>query len=120
MQKGQNFVELDDGTRGMLPDEWLAKYAPLAELGNAEGDSLRFAPSQAMILDALLAAQPEAQLDDAFLRMRTKLRDFGGIEPSHEPASFQGQLRNYQARGWAGCDSWRSSALAAAWPTTWD
>ena len=99
VEQGQNFIELGDGSRGMLPEDWLAKYAPLAELGKTEGDSLRFLPSQAMLLDALLAAQPEAQLDEAFARVRAKLRDFSGVAPVHEPASFRGQLRDYQRAG---------------------
>ena len=99
LQRGQNYVELGDGTRGMLPKDWLAKYGPIAEMAKPEGDSLRFLPSQAMILDALLAAQPEADLDERFLQAREKLRTFEGVKPAHEPPSFQGELRLYQRDG---------------------
>ncbi len=44
LRRGQQFVELDDGSHGMLPDDWLRRYAPLAELGQTEGDRLRFVP----------------------------------------------------------------------------
>ena len=33
LRRGQNYVQLDDGSRGLLPQEWLAKFAPLAGLG---------------------------------------------------------------------------------------
>jgi hypothetical protein len=99
LQRGQNYVELGDGTRGMLPKDWLAKYGPIAEMAKPAGDSLRFLPSQAMILDALLAAQPEADLDERFLQAREKLRTFEGVKPTREPKSFQGELRLYQRDG---------------------
>jgi hypothetical protein len=99
LQRGQSYVELGDGTRGMLPTDWLKKYGPIAEMAKPEGDSLRFLPSQAMILDALLAAQPEADLDERFTQVREKLRTFEGVKPSREPKSFQGELRLYQRDG---------------------
>jgi SNF2 family DNA or RNA helicase len=92
-------VELGDGTRGMLPADWLKTYGPIAEMAKAEGDSLRFLPSQAMILDALLAAQPEADLDEHFVKVRQKLRTFEGVKPASEPATFRGELRAYQRDG---------------------
>jgi superfamily II DNA or RNA helicase len=99
LQRGQNYVELGDGTRGMLPADWLKKYGPIAEMAKTEGDSLRFLPSQAMILDALLAAQPDADLDEHFVKVRKKLRTFQGVMPAGEPPSFRGELRAYQRDG---------------------
>jgi superfamily II DNA or RNA helicase len=99
LHKGQNYVELGDGTRGMLPEDWLARYAPLAGLGEANGEAVRFRPSQAMFLDALLAAQPDADVDAAFQRTRAKLRTFDGVRSQHEPKTFCGELREYQREG---------------------
>jgi superfamily II DNA or RNA helicase len=99
LQRGQQFVTLDDGSQGMLPETWLAKFAPLAGLGETQGDALRFRPSQTMFLDALLAAQPEAKIDAQFNRARTRLREFTGVTPREQPAGFIGQLREYQQLG---------------------
>jgi superfamily II DNA or RNA helicase len=99
MRRGDEFVTLDDGTQGMLPDEWLRRYGVLAQLGEAEGDKLRFVPSQAAILDALLATQPQVQFDQRFDEMRRRLSTFQGVQPSDPPESFQGQLRDYQSIG---------------------
>ncbi|QDU95682.1 DEAD/DEAH box helicase [Lignipirellula cremea] len=99
VRKGEKFVVLDDGTQGMLPEEWLEQYGALAELGKAKGDSLRFAHSQAALLDALLAAQDNVETDEQFLEIRDRLRSFSGIEPKHEIESFQGELREYQREG---------------------
>ena len=65
LRRGETMVLLGDGSFGMLPEEWLKKYAPLAEMGTVEGDHLRFQRAQAGVLDALLASQPEVSVDDA-------------------------------------------------------
>ena len=99
LKKGENTVRLDDGTYGMLPEEWLKKYGLLAGLGKVEGDRLRFTRSQVGLLDALLAAQPEACCDETFARAREELRRFEGIKPADAPAGFVGELRGYQREG---------------------
>jgi superfamily II DNA or RNA helicase len=101
LKRGDRFIELDDGSRGILPEEWLARYAPLALLGQAEGDRLRFLPTQAGLLDAMLAAQESNRVtvDEAFAKLRDKLRSFEGVQPRTEPPSFQGELRPYQREG---------------------
>ncbi len=94
------YVRLDDGTRGMLPSEWLQQFGSLVDLGNGDEETLRFSPSQALLLDSLLAAQEQAvQVDAPFARIRERLRTFEGIAPGKEPRGFHGQLRGYQKDG---------------------
>jgi superfamily II DNA or RNA helicase len=101
LRRGDKYVQLDDGSQGILPEEWLARYACLAELGQVKGDRLKFLPTQAALLDALLAAQenPVVSVDQTFVGLRDKLRSFDGIRPCHEPRSFAGELRQYQREG---------------------
>lgn len=99
LKKGENTVKLDDGTFGILPEDWLKKYGLLAGLGKVEGDNLRFSRSQVGLLDALLAAQPEATFDAGFTRAREELRQFDGIKAIDPPAGFVGELRGYQREG---------------------
>ena len=99
LKKGQNIVELGDGTIGMVPEEWLKKYGVLAGLGSAQEDHLRFSRSQAGLLDALLLSQPEATCDDVFSQVRDELKQFGGVRAADEPPEFVGELRAYQREG---------------------
>ena len=101
LRRGDTMVRLGDGSFGLLPEEWLARFAPLAGLGTGEHgeDRLRFRPNQAGLLDALLAAQPEVRVDEAFDRVRERLRNFGGIHAAEQPAGFVGELRGYQREG---------------------
>jgi len=83
----------------MVPEDWLKKYGLLAGLGTPQADHLRFRKSQVGLLDALLAAQPEATFDETFGRARDELRRFEGIEAVDPPVGFVGQLRAYQRDG---------------------
>ena len=100
--RGEDVVVLDDGSVGLLPEEWLQRYAAIAGFGNTAGDAIRFGRSQVALLDALLAAQPAISYDDTFAKIRSELRTFSGIAAEDPPASFRGTLREYQrdALGW--------------------
>jgi hypothetical protein len=97
--KGENTVPLDDGTFGMVPEEWLKKYGLLARMGTVEGDAVRFGRAQVGVLDALLASRPEVTFDEQFGRARDELKRFQGIAPADPPPGFRGELRGYQCEG---------------------
>jgi len=99
VRRGDGFVALGDGTFGLLPEEWLARFVPLAGLGAKEDDHLRFRRNQAGLLDALLAAQPDVTFDDTFARVRDQMAGFQGVKPLPQPAGFVGRLRGYQCDG---------------------
>ncbi len=98
-RRGESMIELGDGSMGMLPEEWLKKYGMLADLATTADGSLRFNSAQAGMLDALLAAQPEIQVDAAFEKVRQNLRQFEGVVALDSPPGFHGELRPYQREG---------------------
>ena len=102
MRRGESVVPLGDGTFGLLPEEWLAKYAPLAAVATAEDDALRFNKTQVGLLDALLALQPESTVDETFRKTRDELLHFQGVVAGDAPEGFVGELRHYQREtlGW--------------------
>jgi hypothetical protein len=99
LKRGEDTVKLGDGTYGVLPEQWLKKYGLLAGLGTPQDDHLRFTRSQVGLLDALLAAQPEATCDAVFTQARDELRHFAGVAAVDPPAGFVGELRGYQREG---------------------
>jgi len=99
IHKGDQFVKLGDGSQGLLPEEWIQRYAKIAGLGEVVDDSIRFRPSQAMILDALLDAQKGATRDRDFASFCRKLKNFSGIKAKAAPRTFRGDLRDYQKDG---------------------
>jgi SNF2 family DNA or RNA helicase len=99
IQHGEHTVRLDDGSLGIIPEEWLAKYRLLAGLGEVESDRLRFTRPQAGLLDLLLADEPEVRVDPVFERVRDELQEFAGVQPADPAPTFQGTLRDYQREG---------------------
>ena len=99
IKQGESTVKLDDGTLGVLPEEWMKKYGLLAGLGHLEEKHLRFSRPQAGLLDALLAGEPEVVVDAGFSRLRQELRDFSGVVAADPPHDFTGELRGYQREG---------------------
>ena len=47
LRRGDKMVRLDDGTYGVLPEEWLSRIGMLAGMGTAEDGHIRFRRSQA-------------------------------------------------------------------------
>jgi superfamily II DNA or RNA helicase len=99
---GDATITLDDGTVGIVPEEWLRRWAGIAGMGEVSGDHVRFKVSQVVLLDAALASEPAIRVDERFARMREELGTFSGIEALDAAPSFAGQLRDYQrdALGW--------------------
>ena len=99
LKRGDSMVKLDDGTYGMLPEDWLKKYGLLAGLGETCEDHLRFRKTQVGMLNALLSSQPEADFDESFAHARDELKRFEGVKPADPPEEFNGELRPYQKDG---------------------
>lgn len=99
LSRGDNTVRLDDGSLGILPEEWMQQYGILAGLGAPGEDHVRFTTSQVSLLDALLSTQPTVDVDERFAEVRQRLRSFDGVAPAEEPSGFHGELRHYQQEG---------------------
>ncbi|MGB7343210.1 MAG: DEAD/DEAH box helicase, partial [Pirellulaceae bacterium] len=99
LKKGQRTVILDDGTQGMLPQEWLQKFVSIESCGQQHEDSIRFRRTQALLLDAMLAEQENVKHDRNFKSFIKQLKSFEGVKPADPPKSFTGTLREYQRDG---------------------
>ena len=100
VSRGDRFVQLDDGSQGLLPVSWMETYDSLAKVARGSTDTgLRFLSSQALIVDTLLTTMPPADVDSAFAKLREKLSSFERIKPKKEPRGFGGTLRTYQRQG---------------------
>lgn len=99
LARGDSTVRLDDGSLGIIPEEWLKQFGMLAGLGTTDGDHLKFQAHQVGLLDALLASQPLVDFDQRFTEVRDKLKSFNGITSAAEPPGFCGELRAYQRDG---------------------
>jgi hypothetical protein len=99
IRQGEHTVGLDDGTVGIIPEDWIKKYGMLAGLGTTDDHHVRFTRPQAALLDALLASEPEITCDAGFQRLRQELQSFSGVREASPTGAFEGELRHYQREG---------------------
>ncbi|MBK9036199.1 MAG: DEAD/DEAH box helicase [Myxococcales bacterium] len=96
---GRNLVRLADGSHAALPETWGTAFAGLSLVGAIDGGRLRVPRSRVVMLDLLLAAVPEVEVDARFARLRDRIAAFTGIVAGREPRGFRGELRPYQRDG---------------------
>ncbi|MFV2068165.1 MAG: DEAD/DEAH box helicase [Pirellulales bacterium] len=80
----------------------LATLAPAQAPEKRADDSdtaVRYLPSQAVLLDTLLAAEPRVDVDRKFASIRRQLRSGCQVRPIDAPRGFHGKLRKYQREG---------------------
>ncbi|MFT7170967.1 MAG: superfamily II DNA or RNA helicase, partial [Paracoccaceae bacterium] len=100
-ERGAKFVTLPDGSRGLLPKDWVSRWK-LLEVGDLEDGKIRFKKDQGWVLSALLERQPPTDgltIDEPFANLRALLSDASTPESISEPEDFIGELRPYQREG---------------------
>ena len=102
IRRRERLVRLDDGSFGVLPEQWLQRVSRVAALGTVESTGVRFDRTQGALLDAWLADSPQVSVDEGFATMRAELAQFDRITEIEPPPAFAGVLRSYQrdALGW--------------------
>lgn len=94
------FVPLDDGTIGILPDEWLKKFEGYFGAGEIDEDSLRtpninYSAVEELYEEELLSMEAKERLQ----LYRSKLASFVHIEDTEVPIALNATLRGYQKEG---------------------
>ncbi len=99
-KRGLQFLELPDGSLGLLPEEGSKQWSLVERLGRVEGDAMRFAKNQGWLLDALLSSrESEVDVDAGFEALRERITAVTKAEPLQETPGFCGELRAYQREG---------------------
>jgi non-specific serine/threonine protein kinase len=95
----QQFVQLDDGTLGILPEEWIKKYSLLFRIGEGKSNQLRLSKYHTSVIDELHAAKNEEELFFQLEEKYDNLRGFESIQEIDPPAHLEHTLRPYQKFG---------------------
>ncbi len=97
----RNYILLDDGSIGILPEEWAKKYSLLFKMGNVDKEDLKVPKFHFSIIDEMYD-----QIDDEKIRReleykRNMLQKFSRIEDIAMPEKVQAELRPYQKSGFS-------------------
>jgi non-specific serine/threonine protein kinase len=93
------YVKLHDGSTALLPEDWLAEFAHLFNLGEANDERIKVSRHHITLIDTLYEAATAKEADAAYHENLRRLRDFGGIQEVAAPEKFRGELRPYQKQG---------------------
>lgn len=95
----QSFVHLNDGTLGILPDEWLKRYSLLFKVGDGRSNQLRLSKYHMSVIDELYENRDEKELSFELDEKYERLKEFKSIPQTAAPAHLQTILRPYQTSG---------------------
>lgn len=96
----QSFVQLSDGSLGILPDEWLKRYSLLFKVGDGKNDKLRLSRYHMSVIDELYENRDETEISFSLDEKFEKLRAFKNIPEIDVPDTLQAVLRPYQISGY--------------------
>ncbi|MBS1654048.1 MAG: SNF2 helicase associated domain-containing protein, partial [Bacteroidetes bacterium] len=91
----QQFVQLNDGTLGILPEEWIKKYSLLFRVGEGKNDSLKLSRYHLSVVDELYENRSEEELTVQLEEKYEKLREFNRIREVDPPEHLLPILRPY-------------------------
>ncbi len=95
----QRYIQLKDGSAGILPSEWFHKLEKYFRNGEIRGGKLEISKLRFSIIDELI----ENLNDDAILleinEKRERLRNFTNINETPVPEQITANLRHYQKEG---------------------
>ncbi len=96
----QQFVQLNDGTLGILPEEWLKKYSLLFRVGEGKTDSLKLSRYHLSVVDELYEERNEEELIVELEEKYENLRNFNDIQKIDPSPHLKDILRPYQVAGY--------------------
>lgn len=95
----QQFVPLNDGTLGILPEEWIKKYSLLFRVGEGKQHQLKLSKYHMSVIDELYEERNEEELVVKLEEKYETLRGFNKIKEIEVPSHLAPILRPYQEHG---------------------
>ncbi len=95
----QQFVQLQDGSLGILPEEWIKKYSLLFRVGEGKSEKMKLSRYHFSVIEELYDNRNEEELFFQLEERYDKLKEFKNIEPVDAPEHLKSILRPYQESG---------------------
>lgn len=95
----QQFVQLQDGSLGILPEEWIKKYSLLFRIGEGKSEKMKLSRYHFSVIEELYENRDEEELFFQLEERYDKLKEFKNIDPIEAPEHLKSILRPYQESG---------------------
>jgi superfamily II DNA or RNA helicase len=96
---GSAFVELSDGMKGMIPEEWLRKLEDLFRHSEIKNKKLKLSKKHFSLVDRLFNEIKDEKLLAELADKQQKLLNFNQLNEYPIPAKVKATLRHYQEDG---------------------
>ena len=95
----EKYIQLNDGSVGILPDEWLHKLEKYFRNGTVKKDKLEISKLRFSIIDELFDNIDQTEILEEIAEKRKRLSEFTKIEKTKIPKEITADLRHYQKEG---------------------
>jgi len=94
------FVTLNDGTMGMLPEEWIEKFSKYFRAGEVNKNTIRTPKINFSEIDDLFDADEiDADIHEEISQYKNRFESFQEIKNTEVPSTLNAELRDYQKQG---------------------
>ncbi len=94
------YVELSNGSIGILPEKWVEKYSHLFRTGDVKKDGIKVSKYQLSVIDSLYDdIEPDAPILEKHHGIKKQLSSFQEISKVTKPRGIKATLRDYQKEG---------------------
>ena len=95
----QKYVQLKDGSVGIIPSEWLKKLEKYFRNGEIKKDKLAISKLRFSIVDELFDQIDDAEVMQELAEKRQRIKTFSEISKVKVPKEIKAELRQYQKEG---------------------
>lgn len=95
----QDYIELEDGSIGILPEVWLKKFGKLFRSGESDKNGFKVPKTLFQVLDGFEETVNFPEIIREIEEKKEKLRAFTQIKKADIPKKLTAELRNYQHTG---------------------
>jgi SNF2 family DNA or RNA helicase len=99
LERKENFIKLNDGTKGALPEKWIKKLESILRVGYIDDQKLKIQKLKFNLIDELFEEIDDFQLINELAEKKELLKNFTKVEKVTIPKSIKATLRDYQKEG---------------------
>ena len=100
VRNDSSYIQLDDGTLGILPENWLKKLKKLLTVSDVEKDGLKLSKFRFNVVDDLFENIKDKKLRKEIDQNKKALANFDQNKKYQVPKKIKATLRPYQLKGY--------------------
>ncbi|RED94346.1 DEAD/DEAH box helicase [Marinoscillum furvescens] len=99
IERNSSYVELSDGTLGILPEEWLQKFGKIFRTAAVDKGTVKISKTNFNAVDDLVTEDEHPEIFEEIKEKKARLESFSEIEQVQQPKTLRAELRDYQQSG---------------------